>query len=255
MGEITKKGVMKKTCISPMAVALPVCWYIQMVRPNWLIAEAMTETICPIQTMVKPNMPEGRCSERWAGVIGGVLRNRKIALIITHNHEEIDWMVPYHIITRPAFTVLGWKTWIAGQDNSLFGAFWERCRAEGLFGHFAQIGAGQPGAQTGGVTLGISRVERDPARREFDYMIAVERPQGAPVDGFEEYLVPACTWAAFECRGRVPESIVRAEMFAFMEWLPQSGYVHALAPEMEVYLPGGSSDEVVSEFWLPLSHA
>jgi len=33
----------------------------------------------------------------------------------------------------------------------------------------------------------------------------------------------------------VPESIVQAEMFAFMEWLPQSGYEHALAPEMEVY--------------------
>jgi AraC family transcriptional regulator len=32
-----------------------------------------------------------------------------------------------------------------------------------------------------------------------------------------------------------------------MEWLPTSGYEHALAPEMEVYLSGDAC-----EFWLPI---
>jgi hypothetical protein len=43
-----------------MAVALPVCWYIQMVSPKWLMALAKTETICPSQTRVKPFRPERR---------------------------------------------------------------------------------------------------------------------------------------------------------------------------------------------------
>lgn len=65
----------------------------------------------------------------------------------------------------------------------------------------------------------------------------------------ETYRVPASQWAVFECKGKVPESIVRAEMFAFMEWLPNSVYEHAPAPEMEVYLDQG--DET-NEFWLPI---
>ena len=45
-------------------------------------------------------------------------------------------------------------------------------------------------------------------------------------------------------------TIVTAEKFAFMEWLPNSGYEHALAPEMEVY--PASNGETYQEFWLPI---
>jgi AraC family transcriptional regulator len=116
-----------------------------------------------------------------------------------------------------------------------------------------QISEWQPGAQTGGVTLGISRVERNPANRAFDYMIAVEVPEGTPsVAGLETYNVPAARWAVFECRGAVPDAIVAAEMYAFMEWLPSSGYAHAAAPEMEVYYPGDPGPDYYCEFWLPI---
>jgi AraC family transcriptional regulator len=97
--------------------------------------------------------------------------------------------------------VIGKKTWIGGQDNELFGHFWQECQSNDL------------------------------------------------LEGMETYLVPATQWAVFECRGKVPMSIVQAEMFAFMEWLPKSGYEHALAPEMEVYTPGEND---YCEFWLPI---
>jgi AraC family transcriptional regulator len=83
-------------------------------------------------------------------------------------------MINYRIVERPAFNVLGRKTWISGQDNALFGRFWETCRQDGLFALFEQVNQLQPGQQTGGTTLGISRVENDPEVRCFDYMIAVE---------------------------------------------------------------------------------
>ena len=157
------------------------------------------------------------------------------------------------ILERPAFQVVGKKTWISGQDNSLFGRFWEQCRAEGLFDVFEQVGGFRPGPQTGGVTLGVSCVERDPAKRKFYYLIAIESPE--PVLGLETYTVPASRWAVFECHGPVPESIVQAEMYAFMEWLPNAQYAHAFAPEMEVYPPGsdGQSEDNYCEFWLPIT--
>ncbi len=160
----------------------------------------------------------------------------------------------YRIIERPAFTVVGKKTWISGQDNDLFGRFWEQCQAEGLFEMFGQINDFQPGPQTRAATLGISCVEKDPMNREFYYLIAIEKPEDYTDTELEIYQVPASQWAVFECRGKVPESIVQAEIFAFTEWLPASEYIHANAPEMEVYPPesDGQSDDNYCEFWLPI---
>jgi AraC family transcriptional regulator len=165
-------------------------------------------------------------------------------------------MINYRIIERPAFEVIGKKVWIAGiDDNEAFGRFWDFCRKEGLFTIFDCIRDHQPGAQTNGLTLGVSRVELDPTQRSFYYMIAIEKPKSYPaMDDLEAYMVPATPWAVFECHGKVPEAIVEAEMFAFMEWLPASDYVHANAPEMEVYPQesGGQNDDQTCEFWLPI---
>lgn len=156
-------------------------------------------------------------------------------------------MVNYRILARPAFEVIGKQTWIGGtEDNAAFGRFWEACRSNGTLDGLEKAAGGQPGPQTAGYILGVSRVEKDPAKRAFFYMIAIEKPGGFEGEGLEHYQVPACQWAAFECRGKLPEAIVEAEMFAFMQWLPASGYRHALAPEMEVYLDG------YCEFWLPI---
>jgi AraC family transcriptional regulator len=161
-------------------------------------------------------------------------------------------MINHRIVDRPSFAIIGRKTYISGPDNEQFGRFWVRARAAGLFDVFARLRSGA-GPQTGGVVLGVSRVEKDPANRAFDYMIAIEEPADGAHD-LERYDVPATRWAVFEARGKVPDSIVRAEIYAFSEWLPASGYVHALAPEMEVYLPGSDdSENSVCEFWLPIA--
>jgi AraC family transcriptional regulator len=165
-------------------------------------------------------------------------------------------MIHWKVLERPAFEVIGRKTWIAGiENNDAFGRFWDQCRREGLFSTFEQLSGFQPGTQTQGVTLGVSCVEKDPANREFYYMIAIEKPVGQILANLECYPIPASLWAVFECRGPVPEAIVESEIYAFTQWLPASGYVHALAPEMEVYPPvSGENNEPdhYCEFWLPI---
>jgi AraC family transcriptional regulator len=161
-------------------------------------------------------------------------------------------MAQYRLVERLAFEVLGKKTWISGQDNELFGRFWDQCTGSGLFKQFEALRRFQPGPQTGGVTLGISRVEKDPACREFFYMIAIEKPGDAPESDLEIYQVPAALWAVFECRGKMPDALVESEIYAFAHWLPGSEYAHAHAPEMEVYPPGQDGPEVYCEFWLPI---
>ena len=121
-----------------------------------------------------------------------------------------------------------------------------------MFELFDRLNRHRAGPQTNGAVLGISRVENDPSKREFYYMIAVEAPSSEAEPDLETYRVPASQWAVFECRGKVPDSIVSAEMYAFVEWLPASGFEHANAPEMEVY-PSGS--DTYCEFWLPIRKA
>jgi AraC family transcriptional regulator len=162
-------------------------------------------------------------------------------------------MIKHHIVEKPAFDVIGKKTWISGQDNALFGQFWAQCQEEGLFEIFEQLRDNRPGPQTGSSLLGISCVEKDPADRAFYYVIAIEKTEKFP-GGLEIYHIPASRWAVFECVGKVPDAIVKSEIYAFTEWLPSSQYEHAKAPEMEVYFPGndGSSNDSYCEFWLPI---
>lgn len=163
-------------------------------------------------------------------------------------------MIGVRIVERPAFEVIGVKTWISGQDNDLFGRFWQQCAQDGSLHRLEQIRAGQVGPQTGGVVLGVSCVEKNPANRAFHYLIGIEKPADWDGEDLERYWVPASQWAVFACHGQMPSALVRAEMFAFGEWLPSSLYVHALAPEMEVYLPqcAAGEGEIACEFWLPI---
>jgi AraC family transcriptional regulator len=158
-------------------------------------------------------------------------------------------VIDYRIVSLPAFDVVGKSMWISGQDSGLFGRFWERCRQDGTLDVLRQIMGSQAGKHTKGFVLGVSCVEQDPSNRAFAYMIAIEKPDGVMVpEGLESHRVSAARWAAFECRGEVPESIVQTEMYVFTEWLPASRYTHAFAPEMEVYLGDGGC-----EFWLPIA--
>jgi AraC family transcriptional regulator len=162
--------------------------------------------------------------------------------------------VKIRLVERPAFDVVGKKTWISGQDNDQFCRFWQQCREDGSIFRLRQLSDFKSGAQTGGVVLGISQVEADPSIRVFYFMVAVENPAGEAYPDLECYRVPAGRWAVFQTWGLIPDALVRAEIYAFSQWLPASGFKHAAAPELEVYPPckPGENREVACEFWLPI---
>jgi len=148
-------------------------------------------------------------------------------------------MVTHRIVERPEFDVVGKQTWIAGPDNESFGRFWQQCQDDGTLDLLRRISGNMPGTQTGGMVIGVE---------------ALSGYDAEEADGLERCHVETGQWAVFDGSGVMPLSLVHAEMHAFMEWLPASSYVHALAPEMEVYPPGTANapGEVLCEFWLPL---
>lgn len=93
--------------------------------------------------------------------------------------------------------------------------------------------------------LGISTCnDTEPWR----YYIAVSSSQAK--GSFEEYLVPAATWAIFPGEG-TNQSIQELEQRIVTEWLPSSGYEYGSAPDVEVYL-NPDPQNARYEVWIPV---
>lgn len=160
-------------------------------------------------------------------------------------------MITIRMEYKPAFKTYGRKTWV-GQDNEAFARFWAKCKEEGLLDLFSALQGNVEQSVTHSVCIGISRVEKDPAERNFWFYVAAEceaEPEGW---NLEEYTVPASRWAIFEHYGPSAAALIEAEIYAFTEWLPNSPYVHAMAPEIEVYPPRRTAAGACYEFWLPI---
>lgn len=69
-------------------------------------------------------------------------------------------------------------------------------------------------------------------------------------EAFEEYVIPASAWAVFPGSG-TNQSVQELERRIVMEWLPDSGYEYANAPDIEVYLNPDPANAQY-EIWLPV---
>lgn len=84
---------------------------------------------------------------------------------------------------------------------------------------------------------------------EWKYYIAVASTLETPQQ-FEEYEVPAATWAIFSGEG-TNTSMQELEARIVKEWLPTSGYEYGNAPDIEVYL-NSDPENAVYEVWIPV---
>lgn len=84
---------------------------------------------------------------------------------------------------------------------------------------------------------------------QWKYFIAVSSSRAD--DEFEEYTVPAATWAIFSGTG-TNQSIQELEKRIVTEWLPTSGYEYANAPDIEVYL-NPDPQNAQYEVWIPVT--
>lgn len=96
--------------------------------------------------------------------------------------------------------------------------------------------------------MGLFGVSACNQREEWRYYIAVSTTQ--PAGEFEEYLLPAATWAIFPGEGPV-QDMQELERRIITEWLPNSGYEYADAPDVECYL-NPDPEHARYEVWIPV---
>jgi len=89
----------------------------------------------------------------------------------------------------------------------------------------------------------------------FEYWIGCMSDKKCPED-FQKMTIPASSWAVFEVIGSmrpVPNAMQEIWKRIYSEWLPSSGYEHAMLPEIECYPAGDMlADNYRSEIWIPV---
>ena len=141
----------------------------------------------------------------------------------------------YRIEKKDAFKLICKKKQVtkpqgdtAAEDIS---AFWGKCRTDGTMEQICKYGKFD---SLHGV-LGICFSD-ELADSGFPYGIGAEY-NGAPLSGagLDIVEIPAYTYAAFTCRGKMPEAFKTTYQRIVTEFFPQSNYEYGHGVELEVY--------------------
>ncbi len=119
---------------------------------------------------------------------------------------------------------------------------WLKAGQNGTLGKLAPFMTGEPKG-----ILGICAVYPN---EKYKYFIAVSN-SADNVEGFEEYNIPAATWAIFRGEGPMPTAIQELEKRIMTEWFPSSGYEYANGPDIEVYINDDMQNSIF-EVWIPV---
>jgi AraC family transcriptional regulator len=164
-----------------------------------------------------------------------------------------DSDMDYKIIEKPAFEILGRSRKFHTKNGENFikiPQFWQEYMATDEYKTLMGLTEGKPGGVTGGQCLGVCFGGEDTNWDPFSYGIGIEKPAKKPTIKFEVIPVPASTWAVFDCTLDNLQDITKR---IFNEWFPSTGYEHAPAPEIEVYLPGDFANTAMKcQIWIPV---
>ena len=149
----------------------------------------------------------------------------------------------YRIETKEAFRILGVSCPLDKEIENNFMVvpkMWQEASENGTIQKLAGIMDTPPRG-----LLGVSACNDE---EQWKYYIAVSSTKASAE--FEEYIVPASTWAIFSSSG-TNQSIQELEQRIVTEWLPTSGYEYGNAPDLEVYL-NPDPQNAQYEVWIPV---
>ncbi len=149
----------------------------------------------------------------------------------------------YRIERKDAFRIVGVSRPLEKEIEKNFATvprMWQSAAADGTIGKLAALMDAAP--------MGLLGVSACGDAEPWRYFIAVS--SGKDAAGFEEFTVPAATWAIFPGTG-ASRSIQELEKRIVTEWLPTSGYEYGSAPDVEVYL-NPDPQNARYEVWIPV---
>lgn len=149
----------------------------------------------------------------------------------------------YRMETKGAFRIIGVSAPLDREMEKNFMVvpkMWQAAAADGTIQTLASMMDAPP--------MGLLGVSACNDEEQWKYWIAVSSTKER--GDFEEYIVPASTWAIFTGAGS-NQSIQELERRIIAEWLPGSGYEYGNAPDIEVYW-NADPQNAKYEVWIPV---
>ncbi len=149
----------------------------------------------------------------------------------------------YRMETKGAFRIIGVSAPLDREMEKNFMVvpkMWQAAAADGTIQTLASMMDAPP--------MGLLGVSACNDEDQWKYWIAVSSTKER--GDFEEYIVPASTWAIFSGAGS-NQSIQDLERRIIAEWLPGSGYEYGNAPDIEVYW-NADPQNAKYEVWIPV---
>jgi AraC family transcriptional regulator len=159
-----------------------------------------------------------------------------------------DKDMDYRIVEKEKFIVTGKQLRVkttGGENQIRIPKFWGECNNDGTSEKICKsVGTN--------IMMGIC-MDMDLKNEAFTYMVAAEGINKTKEADLVEREIPAATWAVFNSVGPMPHAVQRVWDRIFQEWFPSTGYEHADAPELEVYLEGDvNAEDYKCEVWIPI---
>lgn len=153
----------------------------------------------------------------------------------------------YRIVEKEAMRIIGFKKWFSTENDSQLTEIpkmWDNM-TEKMKARICKLSSNE----------GVVGLCADMYDGGFDYWIGCMSDQPCPSD-LESMTIPASTWAVFEVVGSMrplPNAMQDIWKRIYAEWLPNSGYEHAMLPEIEYYSAGDMmAEDYRSEIWIPV---
>lgn len=182
---------------------------------------------------------------------GGVTL-RSFSPLAVHFILKGGTVMNYRIEKKEAFSVLEKVSRHSVNDEesrASIPAFWTECHKNGTVRSL--IRAAGENAFLFGICYGPSEGED-----AFEYSVAAACGENEPIPtGFRKNLIPARTWAVFECVGAMPNAIQEMWRAIVSEFFPTSGYVPTYEMDVEAYTDGDmNAADYRSEIWVPVEN-
>lgn len=149
----------------------------------------------------------------------------------------------YRVETKDAFRIVGISAPLSKELDANFMVvpnMWQEASGNGIIPRLAALMNTPP--------MGLLGVSICNDEEQWKYVIGVSTTKEN--GDFEEYTIPAATWAIFPGSG-TNQSIQELESRIITEWFPTSGYEYANAPDIEVYL-NPDPQNAQYEVWIPV---
>ncbi len=143
---------------------------------------------------------------------------------LTVKGEEI---VDYRIEKREKFRVIGKSITIPYMSYKPGEKFWKEEISNGNWEKLNNLSS----------ELGVMGINYNPndEKKEISYMIGIEAKE--IIEPANEIIdIPKLTWAIFNRKGPMPDSMSKLWSDIMKEWFPATDYIHADAPALERYI-------------------